>query len=310
MSVYDYLKENKKITYSELEKNFGEKGIEEITQLIKEGKVKLLPNEPVVTYEIVEEVKIEISKEEEIISEIIKNLLKEKKKEKTIAEIANEIINLIDVKKEKEREEIAKEIWLGLPIQNIKTYKVGEENFYEFEVNGKTFKLNDVFSEKIWKRLFFEEFGIVLPKAPPGVFTAFLMWFRANAEKIEKLKDIESVEENAREAIINYINNSFITEKVEEALIFNYVYVNGDRIYVPSDVLKRVLKSKNIKISLKRLAFCLKDLLAGGSMPFKIGNETKRFWVFDRSKFNPREKVEEKEEEKDKENDSENSEEG
>ncbi len=285
-----------KFNYFDIAKFFSQEEIAVINELIKEGAYEVVDENGSIFLKKKRKEEINI---EEMRNKTIKEMIEQviQRKEMTISEIATSLILASNsgIKRE-ERETIYRNVWLGLPIKNIKTYTIGGENFYEFEIDGEILKTNQVLSESVFRKFVFEKFGILLPKPSPETFRLFLMYFKANAQKIEKLKEVENLEEVIRETVINYINNSFVTKNIEETFNYNYVYVEDDKILVPSEILEKILSSRNIKISFQKLAFLLRDLLIGSSKTVRVKGEVKRFWVFNKALFEVKEEVKEEEE--------------
>ena len=50
-------------------------------------------------------------------------------------------------------------------------------------------------------------------------------------------------------------------------------------------IIKKLLKRNDLKVSMRKLCYVLKDLLLSGSIPIKVENKSERFWMFNPDKF-------------------------
>jgi len=289
-----------RIDYFELPKILKAEEIAALQKLIENGEYEVKQDEAGKVWVVKVgsgEQKASESEIKELRKDIIKQTIEKlvEKKEMSLSEIATIIVSYLATKiKPEEKREIAKRIWFSLPFKNIKTYYVADEQFYEFELEGKKFKVagNEILAQAKIRNLIFQEFGILLPRLSPEHYTLFLMWFKSVAEEVTKLKETENMEENVRETIINYINNSFVTKNIEETFSYNYIYLDGDGVFVPSEIIAKILASNNYRITPQRLAFILKDLILIPSKTIRVkGMGVKRFWVFDKSCFEIKETV-------------------
>ena len=165
----------------------------------------------------------------------------------------------------------------------------GSERIYDIHIQGKIIRLEgkEIMDYNVFRLRFFEEFGRLLSTYRGiGADWANLVsyWYRVygeiSKEKIEVISDIQE----AREMIIDYINNCTISDThiVKEGMIS----IKDSCIYVPTKVIKKLLKRENLNVSLRKLAYLLNDCLLSGSIPLKIENKSERFWKFKKDSFN------------------------
>ena len=290
-----------RLNYFELSKTLSQEETILLAKLIDDGVYRIESDENGDIWIVKREEPKEEAEEKEELRELRKDVMKNflekamKREEMTLSEIAQLVITTSSTKMgNKEKSAIYKKIWFSLPIKNIKSYWIADEHYYEFEIENQKFKVSgsQILSDKTFRKIIFDNFGIVLPKPNFETFQLFLMWFKSNAEEIKKLKETESFEENVREIVMNYVNNSFVTDKLEETFSFNYIFLDGDGILIPSEVLMNLLKSHGFSVKPQKLAFILKDLVLCPSKPMRVkGMGLKRFWVFDKNCFEIKEEV-------------------
>jgi hypothetical protein len=310
VKVYDYLKTYKKATYSEIEKNFGEEGIIELTQLLRDGKVKIDENEKVLTYVIVEEAKNlqeqPVDNPEEIKKEAFTKMIEntvgiESGGTYTIFNILDWVLQAHSVKGN-ERAKLITQIWFKLPIEKIFVYRVGEKTFYKFVIDGKEIELNEneMLSTKSFRIKFLQEFNVWLPKLDAFTEGLWIMYQKVKAEKEEFLETLETEKDLILDAIKDYIETSFVSENLEETFRRNVIFVSGDEIYIPNQIVNEIANNATkTKHGYKKIAKILKDVgFLKTTKVMRVGERTGRFWIFDKNKFSLKEKVEENGEEK------------
>jgi hypothetical protein len=164
----------------------------------------------------------------------------------------------------------------------------GAEKIYEIHKNGKVIRIEgkDITDYKVFILKLFEAFGIMLP-AYKGVGADWAKivtyWYRKYGEiskdKVENLSN----ETEAQEILFDYINNCTLSD--------NHVFREGliclkdNCLYVPTKIIKKILKRSDIAISMRKLSYLLNDYLESSSIPLKIENRTERFWKFKKDKF-------------------------
>lgn len=190
---------------------------------------------------------------------------------------------------EKNIEKIARRIkWEDLiKIDSFLIYE-GSERIYDIIIDGKKIRLEgkEIMDYNTFRLKYFECFGILLPTfRGVGEFWANLITtWNNNFGKIisEKTEDISESTE-AKQLIIDYINNCSVTDA--------YVIKQGiatlreNFIYVPTKIIKKLLKREGFTISLRKLAYELDDYIYSGSIPLKVENRSERFWKFILCKF-------------------------
>lgn len=178
-------------------------------------------------------------------------------------------------------------MWLRIPVQEVRIYP-GSNPIYEIKIYDKILKLEeeDLLNPNNFRTEYFKFFGVMLSPLSQSKWSRLLtMWRFSKGIILKEKEETISEEEQILEEIINYINNSHIIDKKEYTFREGYVFLDGENILVPSDILKRVVERLKIKFSLRKLSYILKDYLISGSIRSKIGKDVKRFWAFDLSKF-------------------------
>ena len=164
----------------------------------------------------------------------------------------------------------------------------GSERIYNIFIGEDIIRLEgkEVMDYNVFILRLFEKKGIMLPtfRGIKSEWAKIVTHWRKNFGEIllEKSEDISENEE-AKDTIIDYINNCSIVDGyvVKEGI----VTLKEDLIYVPTKIIKKILKRNSLNISMRKLAYLLDDYLASGSIPLKIENRSERFWKLKREKF-------------------------
>lgn len=229
------------------------------------------------------------SKEQEYLLKETAKIFKNKK----VEEITPLLDNLF-----KERESLgtdAREVacWesLHLYLQKFVVYK-GDIMMYEmtFELAGKKgiirLEGKEIMDFKSFILRFFEEFGTMLPTYK-GINSdwAKLMTnlYQHHAEINYDKSEILSPIVEAKELVIDSIEESVVSD--DYSLREGIICYKNDTIYVSTKVIKKLLKRNDLHVSMRNLAYVLKDLLISGSIPIKVGNKSERFWRFNPKKI-------------------------
>jgi len=164
----------------------------------------------------------------------------------------------------------------------------GEERIYEIHIKNKVIRMEgkEIIDYNVFILKFWEEFGIMLPKYKGiGNDWAKLLgyWYNKYGEISKDKAEFLSPSLEAKELIIDYVNNATISDDyiIKEGII---TYRNNS-LFVPTKIIKKLLKRNDLNLSMRKLSYVLKDYLISGSIPLKIENKSERFWNFDVSKF-------------------------
>ena len=175
-------------------------------------------------------------------------------------------------------------------IEDIQKFMIydGSEKIYEIHINNKIIKLEgkEILDYNIFRLRFFEEFGVLLETYRGiNIDWARLVthWNQEYGEVVVGKSEILDDTEEAKELIIDYVNN--ITPTDNHVLKEGLAYVKDGCIYIATRIVKKLLKRNNLNVSIRKLAYKLKDYLLSGSIPIKIENKSERFWKFDIRKF-------------------------
>ena len=201
--------------------------------------------------------------------------------------VANSILEANDrEEKELKEEEID---WTNLysAVSKFIIYD-GSEKIYNIFVGEDIIRLEgkEIMDYNVFILRLFEKKGIMLPtfRGIKSEWARLVTYWRKNVGQIlqEKSEDISENEE-AKDTIIDYITNCSIVNEyvVKEGVIT----LKENLIYVPTKVIKKILKRNSLNISMRKLAYLLDELLASGSIPLKIENRSERFWKFKKDKF-------------------------
>ncbi len=175
-------------------------------------------------------------------------------------------------------------------VQEIEKFVIfdGSERIYEIHIDDKIIKLEgkDIMDYNEFRLRFFEKFGRLL-ETYKGIKSDWSnlvsYWYRKYGEVKKQKTENLSEQQEAVELVIDYINNCSIASKhvVKEGL----VSIRNDRIYVPTRIIKKILKRENLRVSMRKLAYLLDDYLAAASIPMTINNKSERFWRFRKNSF-------------------------
>jgi hypothetical protein len=145
----------------------------------------------------------------------------------------------------------------------------------------------EIMDYKVFILRFFEEFGTMLPTYK-GIS---LDWsklmtnlYQHHAEINYDKSEILSPIIEAKELVIDSIEESIVSD--EYSLREGIICYKNDTIFVSTKMIKKLLKRNDLHVSMRNLAYLLKDLLISGSIPIKVGNKSERFWRFNPKKLN------------------------
>ena len=173
-------------------------------------------------------------------------------------------------------------------IEKFKVFPGDDLKIYEIHMRGKVIRIEgkDIMDVDIFILKLFETFEIMLPKYKNlnrdwAQIVSF--WMQNYGEVIESHNENISVNTEAVETVIGYINHAVISDDyiVKDGFI---TYKNG-MLYVPTKSIKKLLKREDLFISLRKLAYYMKDYLISGSVPLKVENKSERFWKLNPKKF-------------------------
>ena len=173
-------------------------------------------------------------------------------------------------------------------IDKFKVYPGEDLKIYEIHFKNKVIKIEgkDIMDVDIFILKLFETFGIMLPKYKNlnndwAAIVSF--WMQNYGEVIESHNENISANTEAVDAVISYINHAVVSDDyiVKDGFV---TYKNG-MLYVPTKSIKKLLKREDLFVSLRKLAYYMKDYLIEGSVPLKVENKSERFWKLDPKKF-------------------------
>jgi len=170
---------------------------------------------------------------------------------------------------------------------------------YKIKIGNEEIALEEeeIFSPEAFIRKFFKVFGFVLPKPSRKAYGLWLAYIRAIGVENIKLKSLETDDELIRNVVVNYIENSYLSENVEDLLLPNTVYLDRGYVAVPNNIIKKIVELRlEKKVTYKQIANAVRDILEF-SRPVKIKGELIRMWYFKKEIFNFQKPILEKEDE-------------
>jgi hypothetical protein len=224
----------------------------------------------------------------------------------TITEIFQSILDADVLKQGEERQKFLDTLWFTIPIENVEIILIADKLQYKIKIANEEIILeeNEIFSPEAFVRKFFKVFGFVLPKPSRKAYGLWLAYIRAIGVENIKLKTLETDEELIRNVVVNYIENSYLSENVEDLLLPNTVYLDRGYVAVPNNIIKKIVELRlEKKVTYKQIANAVRDILEF-SRPVKIKGELIRMWYFKKENFNFQKPILEKEEEENENNNS------
>jgi len=219
---------------------------------------------------------------------------------KTISEVFQNIMDA-DLLRGEEKQKFLDSLWFSLPIEKVEIILIADKIQYKLKIGNEEIVLeeNEIFSPESFIRKFFKSFGFVLPRPSRKAYGLFLAYIRARGVENVKLKSLETDEELIKNVVVNYIENSYLSENVEDLLLPNTVYLDRGYVAVPNNIIKKIVELRlERKVTYKQIANAVKDILEF-SKPVKIKGEVLRMWYFKKEVFNFQKPILEKEEDED-----------
>ncbi|MEO0282265.1 MAG: hypothetical protein ABIN05_07975 [candidate division WOR-3 bacterium] len=301
-----FKKNDGKIDYFKLYEFFNSNEISLIGKLLEEKKLEIEKIENG-TYIVLKEEEKKDETIEEIDKKFRKDIILEKIKDKFkitepmgLEEIFFHYISLNESIRRDERNSIITKLWFSLPIEDVMLKKVSDKNYIVFKIEGVEleFNENEILNQSNFIREFFSHFNIMLPTLPKHAWDLWITYYKNLAKEKPELKTLEKEDDLIADCVKNYIETSFVSEKLEDSLHFNKIFVKNGHIIIPNDRIKKIMEENGINKNYKKIALILSDRgYMIKSEPLKIAGETKRFWFFDKTKFNLKETVSEEDEE-------------
>lgn len=190
--------------------------------------------------------------------------------------------------------------WLKVNIEKIIIF-TGQKSYIQIKIsNNDLIELceDEMLNANKFRQKYFITQGIMLTPIDATAWSYLLtIWQKEKGEKTEK--ELASEETEARELIIDYIENAgVVTDGAKEkALNYGYVYISQQKIYVLGRTIKSILRKNDLKITQEKLRFVLNEYLLENSTPVKINGISKRFWVFNKQKFDLKDEITDEKEE-------------
>jgi hypothetical protein len=216
----------------------------------------------------------------------------------TITEVFQSILDA-DMLKGEDKQKFLDTLWFTIPIENVEIILIADKLQYKIKIANEEIILeeNEIFSPEVFVRKFFKVFGFVLPKPSRKAYGLWLAYIRAIGVENIKLKSLETDEELIRNIVVNYIENSYLSENVEDLLLPNTVYLDRGYVAVPNTIIKKIVELRlEKKVTYKQIANAVRDILEF-SRPVKIKGELIRMWYFKKEIFNFQKPILEKEDE-------------
>jgi hypothetical protein len=303
-----------RINLVDIRKYFSNEELKRISELIDTNvlKTEISGSNVFIVYEKPPEHQTEQQQIQPNVNEIRKEIILEEIRKRfepklaTITEIFQSILDADVLKQGEERQKFLDTLWFTIPIENVEIILIADKLQYKIKIANEEIILeeNEIFSPEAFIRKFFKVFGFVLPRPSRKAYGLFLAYIRARGVENVKLKSLETDEELIRNIVVNYIENSYLSENVEDLLLPNTVYLDRGYVAVPNNIIKKIVELRlEKKVTYKQIANAVRDILEF-SRPVKIQGELIRMWYFKKEKFNFQKPILEKEEEENENNNS------
>lgn len=100
-----------------------------------------------------------------------------------------------------------------------------------------------------------------------------------------KEKDTDELGELV-DAVYRFIDGATVVSKLDAcAHSVDNVFVDGEKLMVPSSSIRRIMNKEESKCSLRKLRVALDEVLEGSSKKIRLSEKTNRFWVFNITKL-------------------------
>jgi len=179
--------------------------------------------------------------------------------------------------------------WLNLTPKRVIIYP-GSETYIEIHLENEKIKLKgeEILTAKKFREQYFAQ-GKLLPPLDNKTWCNLVNMWCLEKGLIDKARREDlSPEQEAVETVVEYIESSRPVAKKVQAFTYGFFYYDEkeNAILVPSERIRDLLDNKNIRIDLRKLAYHMKDYIKSGTKVIKVeSGKTKRFWIFDATKF-------------------------
>lgn len=172
-------------------------------------------------------------------------------------------------------------------VEKIKPKIPGDDYIYRFEISGRTLIIpsSKMFTPSMFSRRYLEEFN-ELPQE--DIFENWGLIINALNEEglIVHVEDNEETDETyVAEIFLNVIRKFQILKKEERDQYKQnkqVLFCHNEKLYLPSEMVKKVIDSAHIRIKIQRLNKLISKykIGAGTIRHGKESNETIRCWIF------------------------------
>lgn len=178
--------------------------------------------------------------------------------------------------------------WLKIDMNKIIVYP-GQKSFIEIVLNGGgTIELSEdeMLNANRFRQKYFINKGVMLAPISSNIWS-FLLTEWQTIYGIKTSVEKVSSETEIKELILEYLRNAapVTGDDKRKCLNYGYIYVEGDRVYLFTSIIKSIIKKNDIKIDVTKIRFVLKNYLIENSKVVKIDGHPKRFWVFDKRRL-------------------------
>jgi len=172
-------------------------------------------------------------------------------------------------------------------VEKIKPKIPGDDYIYRFEISGRTLIIpsSKMLTSSMFSRRYLEEFN-ELPQE--DIFENWGLIINALKEEglIVHVEDNEENDETyGAELFLNVIRKFQILKKEERDQYKQnkqVLFCHNDKLYLPSEMVKKVIDNAHIRIKIQRLSQLIsKYKIGAGTIRYgKESNETIRCWIF------------------------------
>ncbi len=165
-----------------------------------------------------------------------------------------------------------------------------ESGFFRIEIKDKKIEINieDMVSPTKFCSMYYDRFKEYIKISNKGEESEWKKFMNYLGENCVTCKtDYIDSEQFVVDEIISKIQKCTITRDIEKTrVMWNYLYLNENKLYYPSTNIKKVIKDAKFGIKLRKLRSLLDPYLIDNTLVKRVGESTERFWVFNPKKLN------------------------
>ena len=173
--------------------------------------------------------------------------------------------------------------WNDVVPQKFRVFKT-DPALYKIEIDGREIAVSseEILNSQVFRRKFFDEFGIMLPIISQNGWAKLITDWRTNYAVIEQPDAFLSEKNEIVEMILDYVKGC---REVSDLTLIDrfgtyFIDPNDNSVLVSSFCIKEKLQVHNLKITMRKLREVLEDWIVGNSRVTRCGSSLIRCWAF------------------------------